>query len=414
MKRYHHSSLLGFTLGLLCVIFLSPLPSLFSEEPYSLDEAIITIGIGEIIGNDLVSTRERAIEDAQKKAIVQAVAREISLKIMEDNYKILNEKLYLQGQRFIESFKVLSEVPQGNFYRITIQFALSRNDLRNELKKLGITRQFSRIPRILLMVAEKDIGQKQYIYWWSYENSALPLTLMESILKGKLQERGIYVVDHIALLKELVQYKRYSREINLSEEAMKEYGKQFDADIVINGNVEMDMIKAEGDNGMKSVQANIAAKAIQVENGRVFMVTSFYAPASNTDEATAKREALKKALGMLSYQVTDLINRQWKGKADSKIIFLKVVGLGNFSAFLTFKEEVKRRIPEITGIYPRGISPENSQIDVETKLDIPTFVQMLTSRNFEGFNLNVLSSSPALIELKIDPKSVPSILKSTP
>ena len=81
---------------------------------------------------------------------------------------------------------------------------------------------------------------------------------------------------------------------------------------------------------------------------------------------------------------------------------------------LTFKEEVKRRIPEITGIYPRGISPENSQIDVETKLDIPTFVQMLTSRNFEGFNLNVLSSSPALIELKIDPKSVPSILKSTP
>jgi len=414
MKRYHHSSLLGFTLGLLCVIFLSPLPSLFSEEPYSLDEAIITIGIGEIIGNDLVSTRERAIEDAQKKAIVQAVAREISLKIMEDNYKILNEKLYLQGQRFIESFKVLSEVPQGNFYRITIQFALSRNDLRNELKKLGITRQFSRIPRILLMVAEKDIGQKQYIYWWSYENSALPLTLMESILKGKLQERGIYVVDHIALLKELVQYKRYSREINLSEEAMKEYGKQFDADIVINGNVEMDMIKAEGDNGMKSVQANIAAKAIQVENGRVFMVTSLYAPASNTDEATAKREALKKALGMLSDQVTDLINRQWKGKADSKIIFLKVVGLGNFSAFLTFKEEVKRRIPEITGIYPRGISPENSQIDVETKLDIPTFVQMLTSRNFEGFNLNVLSSSPALIELKIDPKSVPSILKSTP
>ena len=414
MKRYHHSSLLGFTLGLLCVIFLSPLPSLFSEEPYSLDEAIITIGIGEIIGNDLVSTRERAIEDAQKKAIVQAVAREISLKIMEDNYKILNEKLYLQGQRFIESFKVLSEVPQGNFYRITIQFALSHNDLRNELKKLGITRQFSRIPRILLMVAEKDIGQKQYIYWWSYENSALPLTLMESILKGKLQERGIYVVDHIALLKELVQYKRYSREINLSEEAMKEYGKQFDADIVINGNVEMDMIKAEGDNGMKSVQANIAAKAIQVENGRVFMVTSFYAPASNTDEATAKREALKKALGMLSDQVTDLINRQWKGKADSKIIFLKVVGLGNFSAFLTFKEEVKRRIPEITGIYPRGISPENSQIDVETKLDIPTFVQMLTSRNFEGFNLNVLSSSPALIELKIDPKSVPSILKSTP
>jgi hypothetical protein len=237
---------------------------------------------------------------------------------------------------------------------------------------------------------------------------------MESILKGKLQERGIYVVDHIALLKELVQYKRYSREINLSEEAMKEYGKQFDADIVINGNVEIDMIKAEGDSGMKSVQANIAAKAIQVENGRVFMVTSFYAPASNTDEATAKREALKKALGMLSDQVTDLINRQWKGKADSKIIFLKVVGLGNFSAFLTFKEEVKRRIPEITGIYPRGISPENSQIDVETKLDIPTFVQMLTSRNFEGFNLNVLSSSPALIELKIDPKSVPSILKSTP
>jgi hypothetical protein len=414
MKRYTLSQFLNFTIVLLYGIFLSPLPALFSEEPYTLDGTIITIGIGEIIENDLVSARQRAIDDAQKKAIVQAVSRELPLKIMEDNYRILNEKLYLQGQRFIESFKILSEIQQGTAYRINIQFALSYDDLRNELKKLGITRQFSRTPRILLMIAEKDIGQQQYIYWWSYENSAPSLTLIESILKGKLQERGMYIVDHITLLKEIAQDKRYSRNINLSEEAMREFGKQFDADIVINGNVETDMIKAEGDSGMKFVQANVTVKAIQVEDGRVLLFTSFYAPASNTDEATAKGEALKRSLGKLSDQVTDLINQQWKRRGNAKIIFLKAMGLRNFTEFLIFKEEMKRRVPEITRIYQRGISLENSQIDVETKLDVLTLTQVLNSRNFDGFYLNALSSSSAIIELNIVPKSVSPSLKTTP
>jgi hypothetical protein len=407
-------ALLGF---LICLFFLLLLPSpslLFSEEVYSLDEAIIAVGIGEIIESDLVSARERAIEDAQKKAMIQAVENEIPAKIIEENYRILNERIYLQSQRFIEGFKVISESPQRDFYRITIRFALAQDDIRNELKKLGITRQFHRQLRIMLMIAERDIGQKQFTYWWSYENSAPPLTPVESILKNKFQERGMYVIDHISLLKEISQNKRYSREVNLPEEAIREYGRQFDADIVISGKVEIEIVKLEGESGMKSVQANIAAMALQVEDGKVLMVTSSHAPASSTDEATAKVEALKKAIGKLSDQMIDLINWQWKRRTDSKVIFLKVAGLQGFSDFLRFKEEIKHSIPEIKGIYQRGISSENSQIDVETKLDVPAFIQILTSKGLDNFNLHVVSSSSALIELKVFPKNLPSSSKSTP
>jgi hypothetical protein len=191
MKRHLLLSLLGLFIWLLSFFFLPSPSPLFSEEQYSLDEAIITVGIGEIKENDLVAARERAIEDAKKKAMIQSVENEISSKVMEDNYPILNERLYQQSQRFIEGFRVISEVPQEDFYRITIQFTLAQDDIRNELKRLGITRQLRRAPRILLMIAERDIGQKQYTYWWSYENLVPPLTLSESILKNKFQERGM-------------------------------------------------------------------------------------------------------------------------------------------------------------------------------------------------------------------------------
>lgn len=345
--------------------------------------------------------------------MVQAVASEIPSKMMEDNHRILNERLYQQGQRFIQSFKVLSEVPQGNLYKITIRFALSQPDIKNELKKIGVTRQSQRPLRVLLMIAERDLGQRQFVFWWSSENPGSHPTLSESILKSKFQERGMYVVDHISLLKEISQ-KKYSRDVNLAEETVKEYGRLFDGDIVINGNVEIEMVKSEGESGMKSVQANIAAKALQVEDGKVLMVTSFHAPASSTDEVTAKGEALRKALGMLSDQMSDLISRQRKGKADGNVIFLKVAGLQGFSEFLTLREEIKRRIPEIKGIYQRGISLENSQIDVETKLDAPALIQLLTSRDLESFNFHVLSSSQALIELTVSPKSLTPRPKSNP
>jgi hypothetical protein len=78
------------------------------------------------------------------------------------------------------------------------------------------------------------------------------------------------------------------------------------------------------------------------------------------------------------------------------------------------REEIKRRIPEIKGIYQRGISLENSQIDVETKLDAPALIQLLTSRDLESFNFHVLSSSQALIELTVSPKSPTPRPKSNP
>jgi hypothetical protein len=78
------------------------------------------------------------------------------------------------------------------------------------------------------------------------------------------------------------------------------------------------------------------------------------------------------------------------------------------------REEIKRRIPEIKGIYQRGISLENSQIDVETKLDAPALIQLLTSRDLESFNFHVLSSSQALIELTVSPKSLTPRPKSNP
>lgn len=414
MKKHCFSSQTDF---FICVFsfFLLSFPSLlFSEELYSHDEGIISVGISEVIENDLVSARERSIEDAQKKAMVQAVANEIPSKMMEDNYRTLNERLYQQNQRFIESFKIITEVPQGDFYKITIQCTLAQDDIRNELKRLGITKQLRRPPRVMLMIAERDIGQKNYTYWWSYENLAPSLTFSESILKNKLQERGIYVVDHISLAKENFQNKKYNRDVNLPEVAIREYGKEFDVDVVINGTVDIETINSQGDSGVKSVQANIAAKALQVEDGKVLMAASYHAPALSTDEAAAKREALKKAIGRLLDQMTDLILKQGKGKTDFKIIFLKVIGLQSFSEFLRLKEEIKRRIPEVQEIYQRGIFPENSQIDVETKLDASTFIKVLISRGLESFNLQMLSISHAFIELEVFPKTLSPSLKSIP
>ncbi len=201
---------------------------------------------------------------------------------------------------------------------------MAQDEIRNELKRLGITKQLRRTPRVMLMIAERDTGQKNYTYWWSYENLIPSLTFSESILKNKLQKRGIYVVDHISLAKEIFQNKKYNGDVNLPEVAIREYGKQFDVDIVINGTIDIEMINSQGDSGMKSVQANIEAKALQVVDGKVLMAASYHAPASSTDESTAKGEALKNAIGRLADQMTDLILKQVQGKTDCKIIFLKV------------------------------------------------------------------------------------------
>ncbi len=129
---------------------------------------------------------------------------------------------------------------------------------------------------------------------------------------------------------------------------------------------------------MKSKQAILSLKAIDVYTGRVLGSKVHNAPAVHIDADTASKNAImnalasKKMLGRMNeetgkFESGDFMNqitRQFLKSATGRMIMVTVAGL-NFADMTKFREQIQGRVRGVAKVYPRGQIGTASKIEVE-------------------------------------------------
>ena len=122
-------------------------------------QTITAEGVGAVIGGDRAIARDQAINDALRKAVEQAVGTMVSSETMVQNFQTLNDRIYTQTQGYIQNYQVLSENPGPNVHQVTIQATVAMGDLEKDLQALGFLLGQVGKPRIMILIAEQNIGQ---------------------------------------------------------------------------------------------------------------------------------------------------------------------------------------------------------------------------------------------------------------
>jgi len=158
--------------------------------------------------------------------------------------------------------------------------------------------------KIILLISEQNIEGPQHA-WWASE---IDLSTTESTVAKKLIDSGFQVLEPSNLNK-VIRLDPAFRMVSLSEDRAVKLGNLSEANYVILGKA----IASAGGNvpqsQMRSCFANVSAKLIRVNDGKVTAYLDASGNSAHLDVITGGREALNNAGEDLAAKIIDALKK---------------------------------------------------------------------------------------------------------
>lgn len=368
-------------------------------------QTITAEGVGAVVGGDRAISRDQAINDALRKAVEQAVGTMVSSETMVQNFQTLNDRIYTQTQGYIQNYRILTENPGPNIHQVTIQAAVAMGDLEKDLQALGFLLGQVGKPRIMVLVAEQNIGKQDYRYWWGEQRAAqADLNVVENVIMDRFREKGFELIEPGAQAKN-IKIPPAFQVVDLNDRGAITLGKEVDAEIVIVGKALARSAGGIGGTSMKSAQANISLRAIQIDNARVLSAGSENAAAVHIDEVTAGSEALKKASVKISDKIMeDIVKNFQKRVGATTLVQLTIFGLSEAEDVRKFKNSVLGQVRGVEAVHERSFAENVAKLDVDMKGSAEALSQEMSRKEFPEFVIKVVRTTWNTLEVQVSPR----------
>ncbi len=155
---------------------------------------------------------------------------------------------------------------------------------------------------------------------------------------------------------------------------------------------------------MKSVQADLSARAVRTDTGQVIATATTHAAAVHISETTAGIEALRKAANQAAEEMIGKILAVYaKETGGTRSVNITITGL-NKTQFAKFKDVLLNQVRGIKDLHERSFSNGKAKISVDSKNSAQILSDELLLRDFGTFTVEIVSSTANSLELKVTPK----------
>ncbi len=389
-------------------ILIGLLPTLFllALSGGAIGQQTVTAeGVGVVIAGDQAIARDNAIQDALRKAVEQAVGTMVSSETLVQNFQTLNDRIYTQTKGYIQNYRIAGENPGPNLYQVTVQATVAIGDLKKDLEGLGILLGQVGKPRLMILIAEQNVGQPQPNYWWGRRyGEQTDLTIAENTIMDRFREKGFDFVDHQVQSKNIQVQPAYQI-ADLSNQAAVTLGKQADAEVVIVGKALAKSAGSVAGTSMKSAQANLSLRAIQTDNGRVIASGTEHAASVHIDEVTGGSDAIKKASLKISDKLMDDIIKNFQKRVGATtLVQLTVNGLSGMNDWTRLKNLIQTQVRGVEAVHDRGFSGNMARMDVDMKGSAQSLAEEISRKSFNEFVIKVTGTTWNTVEMIVSPK----------
>ena len=99
---------------------------------------LMTAGTTIVLEGNLARARNMAIANGKRNALEEAVRALVPASVVFENYYIINENIYQQYERYIDTYRILAETSRGNIYEVTLESTVAVEKLKKTLVGLRL------------------------------------------------------------------------------------------------------------------------------------------------------------------------------------------------------------------------------------------------------------------------------------
>ncbi len=287
-------------------------------------------GIAAIINNDVGAARDRALEDARRKAVEMVVGVMVDSETLVENFQLVSDRIYSQSAGFICGEQITNERQDQHNYYISIRACVSQGNLEDNLLAIGICLRRLENPRTMLMIGEQNVGQKIHGWWQGSDLGIVEQGLMEAF-----SNKGFPLIDPSVASGNIRAVKAIGGDPDPNDAVRA--GKAYDAEYVVIGKA-LVTCKSKDQYGFFNCYANITIRIVKVDNGRIFGSASARGRSAHIEEHESGVRALRKAAGEIAPKliksVTQRCEKETTGGNEYKVVLTNVTSITKLKNFI--------------------------------------------------------------------------------
>jgi len=321
---------------ILITVFISV--SLFAKK----SELITVKGEAAILNNDKLAAKDKALDDAKRKAVEQVTGVIVSSESLSQNFELISDNIYTKAKGYISKYTVVKEgldPKDKNVYFVEIKATVSKDKLEKDISAIQVLYKSMGKPKFLLMIAEQNFGEKTASGWWS--NVKTTTSSIEATVISVLGKKGFKFVDEKTLQKKVKSYSSFKNMDAVTAKDILSINTLHSADYVIYGKVVVTVTKSSFQNKSVGV-ARGTLKIVKSSNGEI--VDTIIIKANNNNAGANEIEAAEKAFAdfgkQASNKVEAVILKHWQKQVNSsREISVKIKGL-KYSKYKNLKSHL--------------------------------------------------------------------------
>lgn len=362
------------------------------------DTTTVTVTGSAFLRADRAHSRDEAIQDAQRKAVEQAVGAMVDSETLVENFMTISDTIYVKSSGYIRSYKIIKESADEKdlTYDVTIQAVVANGAIEDDLRAIGIVIGGKGKPRTMLMIAEQNLGNPNKFHGWWARGQGADVGIVEAIIFDEMLDMGFPMVDHAIAAGKFKATKAVGGKEPNDNYAVQ-VGKAFDAEVVIIGKA---LVNASPYRKGFSAQSTITLRAVDVDTGNVIASASINGKAWHINEIQGGTFALQKAARKIADAITTKIIKRWRSDIHGGArIKVKLKGIRGMKHLRRIKAVIKD-MRGVSAIYQRDYRKGSAVLEVDYKGKAEDLAIALED-NQAGLNISIIGITQNTINARV-------------
>jgi hypothetical protein len=279
---------------------------------------------------------------------------------------------------------------------------VSAEQISKQLSDAGILRTRTTLPRVLFLVAEKNVREPLPIFWWGAEDSNFE-SVSETAMTERLKEAGFEIVDHRGARQESAVNWDDLDKPTLTDQEAATLGSHLKADVVVLATSTASPSANIMGSAMRSFNGTVTVRVIRTNSAEPMLDLTHTAVAANEDDTIGGKEALANVGDLAGQELADQLAVAWQRQAGRPAaVEMSIKGTGHLASYVKFRKALNT-VSGVEGIRVKEIKNNEAILLVEYKGKAKDLAAALMLKNFKSFGINISEVAENLIRIELVP-----------
>lgn len=366
-----------------------------SEKSETPSEPGIEIeGMADIREAGLSEAYDRALKNAQRRAIEKVLGTIYSAKAVVESSRLIEDIIITKTEGYIKKYKIINKWQEGELAIVRISAQVGKDKLKQDTLAIEEVQQKMSRPRTAIFIDEIMIGKSDK------STSAVSYSLIAEMFIKK----GFNIVERVSISQEILNkfLKTSASGIGFTKMAY-EIGNKIGADIIISGKVITEKGQKVEVYGVElnPTKADMTIKAVNIDDGRILATIT---KSGSFPIQTSERDASIRAINSIASNVSDKlitgILKSWEDILNNgNELTLNTKGLDLKQGY-EFESALKRYYREVVEVHNKGKSGDIITYTVKFLGNANDMARALSLKDC-GFKINDIDFEMNTVDINI-------------